>query len=90
MQELETKVDDQKLYDAETRRIEQLKLDRKLNGVKQCKFEQGKKNNMLAREYGTDIFDHVEPQGSRICVSQKRFSKKGVQRSWLEGLSDKK
>ena len=59
-------------YHRETRRIEAHKLRLKIYGPKVCKFEQGKNNNIVAREYGPEIFKYVIPQGNRLCQSSKR------------------
>ena len=74
-------------YEAETRRIEAHKLRMKIHGPKVCKFEQGRKNGIVAREYGPEIFEYIEPQGNRLCQSSKRAIGEGT---WLEDLSDKK
>ena len=74
-------------YEAETRRIEAHKLRLQIYGPKVCKFDQGKKNNLVASEYGPEIFEYIEPQGNRLCQSSKRALGES---QWVEDLSDKK
>ena len=74
-------------YHRETRRIEAHKLRLKIHGPKVCKFDQGKKNNIVAREYGPDIFKYIEPQGKRLCQSHKRPI--GGE-AWADDPSDRK